>query len=68
MKKCAGSIHRGRVRKTSFASLFSNLTASNVGIAFLSAQITDLEQRCAAMRSRINTSGHEEPRGRAQPA
>ena len=68
MKKCAGSIHRGRSRKTSLAGLFSNLTASNVGIAFLSAQITDLEQRCAAMRSRISLSGQEEPRGRAQSA
>src|SRR2546430_13556094 len=53
-----------RARKTSFASLFSNLTASNVGVAFLSAQITDLEERCAAMRLRINRGG----RGRAQPA
>ena len=38
-------------RKTSLAGLFSNLTASKVGIAFLSAQITDLEQRCAARMS-----------------
>ena len=44
-----------RVRTTSLASLFSNLAASNVGVAFLSAQITDLEERCAAMRSRINS-------------
>ena len=55
-----------RVRKTSLAGLFTNLTASNVGIAFLSAQITDLEERCAAMRSRINISGQEEPAA-AQP-
>jgi hypothetical protein len=32
-------------RKTSLAGLFSNLTASNVGIAFLSAQITDLRAK-----------------------
>ena len=68
MKKCAGSIHRGRSRKTSFAGLFSNLTASNVGIAFLSAQITDLEQRCAAMRSRIDNERPGRTAGRAQPA
>jgi hypothetical protein len=55
-----------RARKTSLAGLFKNLKAANVGIAFLSAQITDLEHRCAAMRSRINISGQEEPRGRAQ--
>ena len=48
-----------RVRKTSLAGLFSNLTASNVGIAFLSAQITDLEERCAAMRRRINYKRRE---------
>jgi len=68
MKKCAGSIHRGRVRKTSFASLFSNLTASNVGIAFLSAQITDLEERCAAMRRRINNKRLERTARSAQTA
>jgi len=50
-----------RARKTSFASLFSNLTASNVGVAFLSAQITDLEERCAAMRLRINRGGRAQP-------
>jgi len=53
-----------RAGKTSLARLFSNLAASNVGVAFLSAQITDLEERCAAMRLRINRGG----RGRAQPA
>ena len=56
-----------RARKTSFASLFSNLTASNVGVAFLSAQITDLEERCAAMRNGINNNGQEEPRGERSP-
>jgi len=50
-----------RARKASFAGLFSNLTASNVGIAFLSAQITDLEERCAAMRLRINRGGRAQP-------
>jgi len=43
-----------RARKTWLAGLSPYLTASNAGAAFLSAQITDLEQRCAAMRSRIN--------------
>jgi hypothetical protein len=68
MKKCAGSIHRGRSRKTSFAGLFSNLTAPNVGIAFLSAQITDLEERCAAMRRRINNKRLERTARSAQTA
>jgi len=57
-----------RARKTSLAGLFSNLTASNVGIAFLNAQITDLEQRCAAMRRRINNERPGRTAGRAQPA
>ena len=56
-----------RARKTLLASLYSNLTASNVGFAFLSAQITDLEQRCAAMRSRINNMRPGKTAGRAQP-
>jgi len=56
-------------RKTSLASLFSNLTASNIGVAFLSAQITDLEERCAAMRRRINCKRREStPATRAQTA
>jgi hypothetical protein len=56
-------------RKMSFAGLFPNLTASNVGIAFLSAQITDLEERCAAMRRRINRKRREStPATRAQTA
>ena len=45
---------RKRARKTWLAGLFPHLRASNVGVAFLSAQITDLEQRCAAMLDRIN--------------
>jgi hypothetical protein len=68
MKRCAGSIHRGRSRRTSFAGLFSNLTASNIGIAFLSAQITDLEERCAAMRRRINNKRLERTARSAQTA
>ena len=56
-----------RARKTLLASLYSNLTASNVGFAFLSAQITDLEQRCAAMRNRI-TKRPGRTASRAQPA
>jgi len=57
-----------RVRATSLASLFSNLAASNVGVAFLSAQITDLEERCAAMRRRINNERSGRTASRAQPA
>ena len=57
-----------RARKTSLAGLFPNLTASNVGVAFLSAQITDLEQRCAAMRRRISNERPGRTAGRAQPA
>jgi len=30
------------------------IKASNVGVAFLSAQITDLEERCEAMRNGTN--------------
>ena len=55
-------------RKTSLAGLFSNLTAPNVGIAFLSAQITDLEERCAAMRRRINNKRLERTARSAQTA
>jgi len=57
-----------RVRTTSLAGLFSNLAASNVGVAFLSAQITDLEERCAAMRRRINNERSGRTASRAQPA
>ena len=56
-----------RARKTWLAGLSQHLTASNVGFAFLSAQITDLEQRCAAMRSRI-TKRPGRTASRAQPA
>jgi hypothetical protein len=54
-----------RVRTTSLASLFSTLAASNVGVAFLSAQITALEERCAAMRRRINCKRRESPPARS---
>jgi len=56
-----------RACKTSLAGLFPNLTAANVGIAFLSAQITDLEERCAAMRRRINNKRPGRTAMRAQP-
>ena len=60
---------RKQAGKTSLASLFPNLTVSSVGIAFLSAQITDLEHRCAAMRRRINRKRREStPARRAQTA
>jgi hypothetical protein len=61
-------VQKTRVRATSLASLFSNLAASNVGVAFLSAQITDLEERCAAMRRRINNERSGRTASRAQPA
>jgi hypothetical protein len=35
------------------------LTVSDVGAAFLSVQITDLEEQCAAMRRRINRKRRE---------
>jgi len=59
---------RKRARKTWLAGLSPHLTASNAGVAFLSAQITDLEQRCAAMHSRINHKRPERtPARRAHP-
>jgi hypothetical protein len=59
---------RKQARKTWLAGLSRPLTASNVGVAFLSAQITDLEERCAAMRRRINRKRRERTRAtRAQP-
>jgi hypothetical protein len=59
-----------RARKTSWpAVLARHLTTSNAGVAFLSAQITDLEQRCAALRRRINRKRPEKtPAKRAQTA
>ena len=60
---------RTRVRKTWLAGLSRALTVSDVGVAFLSAQITDLEERCAAMRRRINRERREStPARRAQTA
>ena len=62
MKKSAASIipAKKRARKRWLAGLSPYLTVSNVGVAFLSAQITDLEQRCAAMLSRINNKRQKE--------
>jgi hypothetical protein len=56
MKKCTASIIRAKTQacKNVARRLVPKIKASNVGFAFLSAQINDLEQRCAAMRSRIN--------------
>jgi hypothetical protein len=56
MKKCTASIISAKTRahKRWLAGLSRQLTASNVGVTFLSAQIADLEQRCAAMRRRIS--------------
>jgi len=65
MKKSAASIIRTkkRARKRWLAGLSRQLTTSNAGVAFLSAQITDLEQRCAALVSRINKiSGRQNAR------
>jgi len=59
---CPFNPYKKAARKTSSARLFSNC-ASNVGVAFLSAQITDLEtvrSRCAFDQSRR--------RGATQPA
>jgi len=50
---------RKRAHKTWLAGLSPDLTASQAGVAFLSAQITKLEQRCAAMRRRINRKRSE---------
>jgi len=49
-----------RAHKAVLAALSADLPASNVGVAFLSAQITDLEERCVAMRSCINRNGEKE--------
>jgi hypothetical protein len=71
MKKCAASIipAKKRARKRWFAGLSRQLTASNLGVTFLSAQIADLEQRCAAMRRRIGRKRPEKmPERQAQTA
>lgn len=62
MKTSATSIipAKKRARKRWLAGLSRHLTPSNAGIAFLSAQITNLEQRCAALRRRINRKGQKE--------
>jgi hypothetical protein len=56
MKKCTASIIRPKTqaRKKVARRLPPKIKASNVGVAFLSAQITDLEERCEAMRNGIN--------------
>jgi len=56
MKKCTASIIRPKTqaRKKVARRLPPKIKASNVGVAFLSAQITDLEERCEAMRNGTN--------------
>jgi hypothetical protein len=41
------------VLKTWLADLYRNTAIFGLGVAFLSAQITDLENRCLAMQSRL---------------
>jgi hypothetical protein len=62
MKKCTASIIRPKTqaRKKVARRLVPKIKASNVGAAFLSAQITDLEERCEAMRNGINNERQEE--------
>ena len=69
MKKSAASIIRAKpqARKKVTRRLAPKIKASHVGVAFLTAQITDLEERCAAMRNGINNNGQEEPRGERSP-
>jgi hypothetical protein len=70
MKKCTASIIRPKTqaRKKVARRLPPKIKASNVGVAFLSAQITDLEERCAAMRNGINNKRPEGTARRAQAA
>jgi len=70
MKKCTASIIRAKTQacKKVARRLVPKIKASNVGVAFLSAQINDLEQRCAAMRSRFNNKRPGRTASRAQPA
>ncbi len=70
MKKCTASIIRAKTQacKKVARRLVPKIKASNVGVAFLSAQINDLEQRCAAMRRRINNERPGRTARRAQPA
>jgi hypothetical protein len=44
----------GNTRKKWLAELFANIATSRVGVGLLAAQITDLENRCAEMHSRID--------------
>jgi hypothetical protein len=46
----------GNTRKKWLAELFANIATSRVGVALLAAQITDLENRCAQMHSRLDKS------------
>src|SRR5437762_4125508 len=64
MKKSAASIIRAKTQagKKVARRLAPKIKASHVGVAFLTAQITDLEERCAAMRNGINNNGQEKPR------
>ena len=71
MKKCTASIIRAKTQacKKVARRLVPKIKASNVGVAFLSAQITDLEERCAAMSNGINNKRPEKtPAQRAQTA
>jgi ribosomal protein S15P/S13E len=70
MKKCTASIIRPKTqaRKKVARRLPAKIKASNVGVAFLSAQITDLEERCEAMRNDINNKRPEGTARRAQAA
>jgi hypothetical protein len=73
VKKYAASIIRPKTknRKKVARRLPPKIMASNVGFAFLNAQITDLEERCAATRNGTNnkrlgrTAGERRPRERA---
>ncbi len=69
MKKCTASIIRAKTQacKKLARRLVPKIKASNVGVAFLSAQINDLEQRCAAMRLRFNNKRPEKTARGAQP-
>ena len=58
MKKSAALIIRAKPQagKKVARRLAPKIKASHVGVAFLSAQITDLEERCAAMRNGTNNN------------
>ncbi len=54
-------------RNTRLADLFFNIATGRAGVALLSAQIADLEQRCAVMRSRLDHKRPERIARQAQP-